>query len=166
MIRIRRSRAGSVDDTTVAIRAVACYRFVRLLLGIFIWMYRHIAKLAEMSADTISQCAYALRNGLVIRQDMIEQFGRASEPENPDNLGEAQPALVVKPCESLNFTPQMIKLVKETDGEILCANVVLKTRLIAAFAHRLKGHLVAMLGDKEVEILNAGTKKASFVAGC
>jgi hypothetical protein len=28
--RIRRRRAGSVDDTTDAIRAVACIRFVRL----------------------------------------------------------------------------------------------------------------------------------------
>ncbi|MEQ1933337.1 MAG: hypothetical protein ABL962_05590 [Fimbriimonadaceae bacterium] len=33
-IRIRRRRAGGVDDTTDAIRAVACIRFVRAVVAV------------------------------------------------------------------------------------------------------------------------------------
>ena len=35
--RIRRRRAGSVDDATDAIRAVACIRFVRPWLAVGVW---------------------------------------------------------------------------------------------------------------------------------
>jgi hypothetical protein len=62
---------------------------------------------------------------------------------------------------SMNIAPQRVKLMKNPDREIFGLNILHETNQIAALPHVVEGHTIAMLGDENAKVLDAGPKETA-----